>query len=117
MKNWTAMGEPAKARQSMMWIFGTIGFYILMLAAAFLVPDEVASDAVYRGVGIGFFVAWYMSNGKDQKDVVEYRYGKDFPKRGWTKPILISIGVYLALVAIAVVVIGLFANGTPGATG
>lgn len=34
MKNWQAMGEPAKARQSMMWIYGTIAFYVVMILRA-----------------------------------------------------------------------------------
>jgi len=110
MKNWDAMGEPVKARQSMMWIYGTVGFYVLMLVAAFSVPDEFASDGLYRAAGLGFFIAWYMTSGKDQKDVVEYRYGKTFPKRGWAKPVLISIGAYITLIIAVVAVIGVMAD-------
>jgi hypothetical protein len=117
MKNWEAMGEHDKARQSKMWAIGTIVFYALMIVSAFMLP-ETTPDLLFRAAGIGFFIAWYMVNCKDQKDVVEYRYGKGYPKRSWTKAILIAVGIYLALLVLVVLVVtalfsdvGLSGNG------
>ena len=100
MKNWQAMGEPAKARQSIMWIYGTIGYYILLIVAAVFLPDASTPDLLFRGLGLGYFIAWYMVSGKDQKDVIEYRYGASYEKRGWTKPVLLSLGAYIGLIAV-----------------
>jgi hypothetical protein len=98
MKNWQAMGEMEKAGQSKMWIFGTVAYYVALIVLAVFVPENRSMDWLYRGAGIGFFIAWYMVSGKDQKDVVEYRYGKSYVKRGWTKPVLITFGIYIAFV-------------------
>lgn len=39
-----------------------------------------------------------MMSGKDQRDVVEYRYGATYAKRGWAKPVLITMGLYIGFI-------------------
>ena len=108
MKNWQAMGEPAKARESKLWAIGTVAFTIAMIVLAFFLPENNAINWLFKGAGLGFFVAWYMTSCKDQKDVITYRYGTDFTKRGWTVPVLCAVGVYIALVVAFVLVIMVF---------
>jgi hypothetical protein len=88
-----------------MWIVGTIAYYIAMIAVATFVPENRSMDWLYRGAGIGFFIAWYMISGKDQKDVVEYRYGKSYVKRGWTKPVLITFGLYVVCTVVVTAIL------------
>ncbi len=95
MKNWQAMGEPERASQSKMWVIGSVAFFIVLLVAGIFLPETGALGLLSRFAGLGFFIAWYMISGKDQKDVVEYRYGTGYTKRGWTKPVLLVFGTYL----------------------
>ena len=115
MKNWQALGESEKAAASKLWAIGTVAFYVILIALIFLFPNVGALDLLSRVAGLGFFIAWYMVSGKDQKDVVEYRYGKTYPKRGWGKPVLYAIGIYVAIV-IAVVIAGVAFAVVTGAT-
>ena len=110
MKNWQAMGEPDKAQQAKMWAFGTVAFYVVLMLSGFFLPDNGAINLLSRGAGLGFFIAWYMMSCKDQKDVVAYRYGTSFIKRGWAKPALFAVGIYLALVVVFIGAIALFVS-------
>lgn len=107
MKNWQAMGEPEKARQSMYWAVGTILFYAAMIVLVLALPESSAESVPTRGASIGLFAAWYMTSCKVQKDIVAVRFGTDFPKRGWALPILYGIGGYIGLVGIFALAIGL----------
>lgn len=110
MKNWQAMGEPDKAGQAKMWAIGTLVFYVVLMLSAFFIPENGALNLLSRVAGLGFFIAWYMMSCKDQKDVVAYRYGTNFIKRGWTKPALYAVGVYLAAVVVFIGFIAVFVN-------
>lgn len=108
MKNWEAMGENEKARQSKMWAIGSVVFYAALLAVSAFLPDTSMTNVLGRGAAMGYFVAWYMKCCKDHKDVVTSRFGTAFPKRGWTMPLLYAVGVYVGAVVAFIAVIAVF---------
>lgn len=98
MKNWQAMGEPDRARESKIWAIGTVVFYALLIAAEVWLPETTAKSWLSRLAGLAFFITWYMMSCTEQKEVIMYRYGTAFPKRGWTIPVLAAFGAYIGFV-------------------
>jgi len=88
-KNWAALGDDAKAKQSMYWVYGGIA---ALLIAIFL-PDKIG-----RAVGIGFLFGWYFSFAKQQVKYVKETLGGAYEKKGWAKPLGIAAGCFTAFI-------------------
>jgi hypothetical protein len=71
-KNWESLGQPEKAKKSMRWFyFGIVG----------------------NCLGIFWLILWYYSSGKEQIEYVKERWGQDYIRKGWTKPVLITLSI------------------------
>ncbi len=86
-KNWTALGNATKAKQSMYWVYGGIAAWFF---AVFL-PETIA-----RGVGFGFLLGWYISFATQQVKYVKDALGGVYEKKGWAKPLGIAVGCLAA---------------------
>jgi len=104
MKNWEALGEPAKASVAKVWILVTLlALAGITLAAAFL-PNPRSLDGVSRTVGLVLLLSWYFSSGRSQVGYVKSRYGKDYPRRSWGKPLLLGCLAFVGFIIFIVVV-------------
>ena len=112
MKNWRALGEHEKARVQKLWFIGFLTFITTLTLAGLVLPDLPALEAVSKWISLPLLLAWYYLGGKEQRAYIEARYGKDYPRRGWLKPLG---AVLLAFVALLVVVgLAAFALGARG---
>jgi hypothetical protein len=109
MKNWEALGEPAKASVAKVWVLVTLLALASTAVAAAFWPNPRSLDGVSRTVGFVLLLSWYFSSGRSQAEYVKSRYGKDYPRRTWGKPLLLAC---LALVGfiVFIVVVGLVAS-------
>jgi hypothetical protein len=109
MKNWEALGEPAKASVAKVWVLVTLLVLAGTPVAAAFLPNPRSLDGVSRTVGFVLLLSWYFSSGRSQAEYVKSRYGKDYPRRNWGKPLLLAC---LALVGfiVFIVVVGLAAS-------
>jgi len=100
MKNWQALGETQKAATSKAWAIGSaICIAVLALSPVF-VSDSKAMDALGRFSGLALLISWYYAVGKSQQTYVMAKFGKTYPRRGWSKPLLAAIGVLLGFFAL-----------------
>ena len=104
MRNWQALGEPEKAATSRTWIVISISVLLLLAVGAAFLPDSKAIDGLSRIVGLALLLSWYYSIGKSQVAVVKGRFGKVYPRKGWTKPLLVAVAAFVAFVAFAVAI-------------
>jgi hypothetical protein len=109
MKNWEALGEPAKASVAKVWVLVTILALAGTAVAAAFLPNPRSLDGMSRILGFVLLLSWYFSSGRSQAEYVKSRYGKDYPRRNWGKPLLLGC---LALVGfiVFIVVVGLVAS-------
>ena len=104
MHNWRALGEPEKAATAKMWaivsllVIGGGGLFAMLL------PDSKAIDGVLRIIAMALLFGWYFSTGRSQAVLVKARFGKDYPRRGWGKPLGFAVLALLAFMAAAVAV-------------
>jgi hypothetical protein len=109
MKNWEALGDEKRAAASKNWAIGSVAFFAGLLLLSVLLPDSKALDALGRFGGLALLLAWYYKIGKSQSAIVLARYGKGYPRKGWTKPLSIAVGCFVA-VMLAAVLVGVIAG-------
>ena len=109
MKNWEALGEPVKASVAKIWVLVTLlALAGIPVVAAFL-PNAKSLDGVSRIVGFVLLLSWYFSSGRSQAEYVKSRYGKDYPRRNWGKPLLLGC-LALGGFVVFIVVVSLVAS-------
>jgi hypothetical protein len=105
MKNWEALGEPLNAASSKLWCIVSLGFLLVMVGLGAFLPESKTLDQLSRIAGLALLIGWYVTNGKVQVAFVKQRFGKDYPRRGWGKPIGLALLAILALFAVVFVVV------------
>ena len=110
MRNWEALGQPEKAASSKNWMIGSIVCALLLVIVPMFLPDSKGVDALGRAFGFALLITWYYAIGKSQQAFVLGKFGKTYPRRGWSKPLLAAVGAVIALfvvVFLAALVIGM----------
>ena len=105
MKNWEELGEPAKAAASKAWAIAVLAILVALPLAIVLVPALSSSQNVSSAVGLVVLISWYVSSGRTQVRYVKERFGKDYPRRGWGRPLFMAMLAVLAYI----VVVGILA--------
>ena len=91
MKNWQVLGEPEKAANAKNWALASLLFFVVVVVLAVVMPESKAVDAIRRFAGFGLLIAWYYASGKAQNAFVLARFGPNYPRKGWLKPLLLAL--------------------------
>jgi hypothetical protein len=102
MKNWEALGEPAKASTAKVWAIVTLVVIVGTAVAAALMPTNNALGGFSRLIGIVLLISWYASSGRGQMAYVKTQFGKDYPRKGWGKPLLIAVLAFIGFIALTI---------------
>lgn len=105
MKNWEALGETQKASIARSWLFANLAFYIVIPIIDIAFPS-LLDHLPNSFLGFVILFAWYFSSGKSQVIYVQDKFGGQYPRKSWSKPIGLAV---IALVGylIAVAMIGI----------
>jgi hypothetical protein len=102
MKNWQALGEPGKAATSKIWAILSL-LVVFGLSGLFTILHSKSIGGFMRIGALVLLLSWYFASGREQAKYVEARYGKVYPRRGWSKPLFFALLFSLAyVVAVAV---------------
>lgn len=105
MRNWRALGDPAKASQQGWWIVASVVLMLGLAAASIALPENKTLDAMSRIGGLALLLAWYFSSAKAQARLVKERYGDGYARRGWGLPLLFGVLGMLAFFVAAVAMV------------
>jgi hypothetical protein len=103
MRNWEALGQPEKAARSKNWMIGSIVCALLFVTVPLFLPESKGVDALGRAFGFALLITWYYAIGKSQQAFVLGKFGKAYPRRGWSKPLLAAVGALIALFVVVFV--------------
>lgn len=103
MKNWRALGEPARAATAKVWVIVSFVFLALVVLLGVVAPDSKPIDAASRGGGLILLIAWYAGSGREQARYVKSRFGNGYVRRGWGRPLMIAFAALVALFVIGIV--------------
>jgi hypothetical protein len=91
-------------------MIGSIVCALLLVIVPMFLPDSKGVDALGRAFGFALLITWYYAIGKSQQAFVLGKFGKTYPRRGWSRPLLAAVGAVIALfvvVFLAALVIGM----------
>ncbi|MGM9514995.1 hypothetical protein ACS5PK_12140 [Roseateles sp. DB2] len=98
MKNWQAMGETTKAFDAKLWAVGMAVAIFGVTLALVVLPQSRLLDALGHAVGLPLLIGWYYATAKAQVTRVAALYGRQYPRRGWGRPLLAGLGAVLGVI-------------------
>lgn len=111
LKNWEVLNEPSKVASARKWLYVSIGLLIaLLLTLPFTDDDSVKWVGQANFI---FLLIWYFAAARPQARYVKAKYGAGYPRKPWTRPLLIASG----LAVIYFVVAGAISTGAGGMVG
>ena len=103
--NWRTLGEQDRASFSMGWFYFSLAMLVVYIFMSVFIADEKAADGAIRGLGLLYLIIWYFSAGRSQAKYVKAKFGEDYPRRGWVKPLLIGVAAIIGYFILAVAVV------------
>jgi hypothetical protein len=95
--NWRTLGDSEKADKAMNWFYAGVGMWILITVAALLHLDKTG---LADWIPFVFLFVWYFASAKEQIKYVKIQYGDSYPRRSWTQPLLIGVGVLVGYIMV-----------------
>jgi hypothetical protein len=102
--NWRTLGEPDRAQSAMVWFYCGLGMLFVYIFMGFFIADKKAADGAARGLAFLYLIIWYFSAGRAQAKYVKGKFGSDYPRRSWSKPLLIGVAAIVGYFTLAVVI-------------
>jgi hypothetical protein len=106
--NWRALGDAQRERSSLAWAAGGAVILLVYLLIDTLSMNRPMGDEAERVIAGLFLVIWYFASARAQSRLVRERFGGNFERKSWRRPLLLALaafGIYVALaVAIAAVI-------------
>jgi hypothetical protein len=103
MLNWRALGDSQRAAASKIWVYVSLGMLVLFMVLAGVLPESKGVDGITRAVGFALLLSWYFQSAKVQVKLVKEEFGKDYPRKGWGKPIGIALLCTLGFIVLVFV--------------
>jgi len=104
MLNWRALGQAQKADDARGWFIVSLAMLAVYILIGVFAADAKVADGLSRAVGFAYLLIWYFAAGREQAKYVKEKWGKDYPRRGWGRPILIAIGAFIGYFLVAVLI-------------
>ena len=102
--NWRALGEQGRANSAMGWFYFSLAMLVVYIFMGMFIGDERAADGAARGLGFLYLIIWYFSAGRSQAKYVKNKFGKDYPRRSWGKPLLIGVAAIVGYFVLALAI-------------
>jgi len=98
MLNWRELGEEGKAGAAKGWFIASLVMLVVYLVFAIAQP---ALDMRY--LGFAYLLTWYFAAARGQARYVKDRFGNDYPRKGWGKPLLLGVAAFVGYFLVAVI--------------
>ncbi len=95
MRNWQALGDNEKASMSWYWCIGSLVMILAVVGISMFLPETHWFSKLSNRFGFILLIAWYASHGKLQVAYVKEKFGKDYPRKSWTLPLLTGFGAVI----------------------
>ncbi len=102
MLNWRAIGDGERAASARTWFVVSVAV-LGVNAVLGVLMDNVALTRLSRVVGLAFLITWYYSNARAQITHVKATFGTKYPRRPWSKPLLVGFGMLFSLFMLGMV--------------
>ena len=112
MLNWQSLGETELAEISKKWFYASLGMLLVYGIAGIALAGNEAGLLLLRMLPFLYLVTWYLGSGRPHMKYVKERFGNDYNRRPWKKPLLAASGLAVMYFALQVLVGVLFGSAT-----
>ena len=112
MLNWESMGETELAAISKKWFYASLGMLLLYAIAGVALAGNEAGLLLLRVLPLFYLITWYLGSGRPHMKYVQERFGNDYNRRPWKKPLLAASGLTVMYFALHFIVGVLFGSAT-----
>lgn len=111
MHNWRVLGEPQKAASARAWFYISLGILPVYLLARVITGLYTTAQPLF----VVYLFVWYFASGRRQAKYVKEKWGSDYPRKPWGRPLLWAFGAFVAYAVIASIVVAIlgFSNANP----
>jgi hypothetical protein len=105
MLNWDALREPDRAASAKRWFVTSLiilGAYIVL---PMLVSESKAASGIIRSIALVYLFVWYFASARGQISYVADRFGKEYPRKSWGKPLVIGLLAWVGYMLVTGVVV------------
>jgi hypothetical protein len=103
MLNWRTLGETKKSFSSENWFYASLVMLVIYVVMGSSMDDSKAASTAATWLGFLFLCIWYFASGRAQCRFVKEKFGKDYSKKPWGKPLLIAVAAVIGCFTVAVV--------------
>lgn len=93
MLNWGSMSETELAAISKKWFYASLGMLLLYAIAGVALAGNEAGLLLLRVLPLFYLVTWYLGSARPHMKSVKERFGNDYNRRPWMKPLLAASGL------------------------
>ena len=97
--NWRALGENDRAASAKAWFVISLVLLAMYVVLGLLLPDARTADGIGRAIGFVYLIVWYVSTARSQARYVKDKFGSAYPRKGWTRPLLIALAAMVGYIA------------------
>lgn len=97
-RNWVALNEPSKADSVKIWLLVNGA-----LVAVYLGYGMIAKPNHW--LMLGLLGLWYWKAGRPHANYVKEKFGANYPRRSWGKPLLIASGALIAVILVGAAIL------------
>ena len=108
--NWRTLGDPDKAKSAMGWFYFSLAMLFVYILIGLFIADEKASNDAMRALLVLYLIIWYFSAGRPHAKYVKKKFGSNYPRRSWSKPLLIGVAAslgYFVIVSLVNLIVGI----------
>ena len=109
MLNWQSLGEPELAEISKRWFYASLGMLLFYVIAGISLAGSEGALLFLRAAPFLYLVTWYVGSARGHMKYVRERFGNDYNRRSWKKPLFAASGLavlYLALQLLVAILLG-----------
>jgi hypothetical protein len=79
--NWKALNEPQKESSAKIWFY--VSFFVIIISLFFMGGNAGLGSLIY-------LIVWYLVAGLLQKNYLSEKFGSNYIRKSWAKPLLIA---------------------------
>ena len=113
MLNWDALGESERAASAKRWFATSLIMLGIYIALPMLMLQSRAASGIIRSIALIYLFVWYFASARGQIAYVADRFGKEYRRKAWSKPLVIALLAWLGYMVVTGVLVYAFNPHAP----
>ena len=101
MSNWRTLGDVDKAASAKIWFYISILVLAALIGMYVFVPERSQLKGQSGGIATLYLLIWYFAAARNQVKFVKNKFGGNYIRKSWLKPLVIGVAGIFSLISIS----------------